>query len=524
MILANQAITLVSSWIDHRFVPLLVDSALKSFVLLALAYAATRLMRNRSAALRHLIWCAGDVAILIIPLLALALPSWRALPASMNPNVRFAALPMPAAHVPAISASMDAMSQQAPSPRALPGFAMLVFIGWLIGAALCLLPALVAQIRLWRFLRRCRDAGETELTNQIACISRELCLRRSVRLLISDESFMPMTCGMVRAKLVLPRDSQNWPSIRNRAVLLHELAHVKRLDCLTHLIAQIVRAIYWFNPLSWVAVRQMQAERERACDDLVTGAGIRRADYAHQILEICAACRRKTPTSAAMPIAGASPVERRIREILNNTQTRGNLTMRHILMAIVVMALLVIPISMLRGADAPTPNATKPATQPARAIGLLDFKGRDQMTQVAQSMKMILLGCCMYANDHAGVFPADQGELVPLLLGNTHADGRATLFVDPRSPVDLPKEPSADWVNKNSPWIYIGGGMRSNLLEAAGTTIVIHSDLDKPFGDQIIAGFADGHVEYLRLDDAKKAIEQSKQRIADLRASDKGKI
>ena len=120
--------------------------------------------------------------------------------------------------------------------------------------------------------------------------------------------------------------------------------------------------------------------------------------------------------------------------------------MRHILMAIVVMALLVVPISMLRGADAPAPNApapiaTKPATQPTRAIGLLDFKGRDQMTQVAQSMKMILLGCCMYANDHAGVFPADQGELVPLLLGNTHADGRATLFVDPRSPVDLPKEP-----------------------------------------------------------------------------------
>ena len=72
-------------------------------------------------------------------------------------------------------------------------------------------------------------------------------------------------------------------------MLLHELAHVKRLDCLTHLIAQIVRAIYWFNPLSWVAVRQMQAERQRACDDLVTGAGIRPRRYAPQILEICAA-------------------------------------------------------------------------------------------------------------------------------------------------------------------------------------------------------------------------------------------
>ena len=122
-------------------------------------------------------------------------------------------------------------------------------------------------------------------------------------------------------------------------------------------------------------------------------------------------------------------------------------------------------------------------------------------------MKMILLGCCMYANDHAGVFPADQGELVPLLLGNAHADGRATLFVDPRSPVDLPRalrrlgerEFTVDLHRRRHAVEFAPG--------AAGTTIVIHSDLDKPFGDQIIAGFADSHVEYLRLDDAKKAIE-----------------
>jgi beta-lactamase regulating signal transducer with metallopeptidase domain len=60
---------------------------------------------------------------------------------------------------------------------------------------------------------------------------------------------------------------------RRWVVLLHELSHAKRLDCAARLVGQLACAVYWFNPLAWLALTWLQAESERACDDLVLRAG-----------------------------------------------------------------------------------------------------------------------------------------------------------------------------------------------------------------------------------------------------------
>ena len=80
---------------------------------------------------------------------------------------------------------------------------------------------------------------------------------------------MPMVCGVWRPQIVMPRSAADWSDARCRVVVLHELAHIKRRDCLTQVVAQMVCATYWFNPIVWLAARRLRAERERACDDLV---------------------------------------------------------------------------------------------------------------------------------------------------------------------------------------------------------------------------------------------------------------
>ncbi len=78
-----------------------------------------------------------------------------------------------------------------------------------------------------------------------------------------------MTCGAWHPVLLLPDAAENWPLERRRVVLLHELAHIKRLDWLTQTLAYIAGSLHWFNPLVWLAARRMRVEREQACDDLV---------------------------------------------------------------------------------------------------------------------------------------------------------------------------------------------------------------------------------------------------------------
>src|SRR6185436_13202681 len=107
-----------------------------------------------------------------------------------------------------------------------------------------------------------------------------------VTFLESAGSSMPFVSGVFRPLVVMPVEASTWTSERLRAVLLHELAHVRRHDCLTQLLARVACALYWFHPLVWLAAHRLRVERERACDDVVLISGVRGSEYGHHLVEI----------------------------------------------------------------------------------------------------------------------------------------------------------------------------------------------------------------------------------------------
>jgi len=129
---------------------------------------------------------------------------------------------------------------------------------------------------------------------------------------------------------------------------LHELGHVKRRDCLTQLITQIVCAVYWFNPLVWLASHHMLAERERACDDLVLATGTKPSDYAEHILQIAASqSARPLAAFAGIRFARCSKLEDRLLAILDKNRNRRAMTRPRIVAAIVLLAAIVVPVAIL---------------------------------------------------------------------------------------------------------------------------------------------------------------------------------
>jgi uncharacterized protein (TIGR03435 family) len=129
-----------------------------------------------------------------------------------------------------------------------------------------------------------------------------------------------MVCGFWRSLIVMPPSAAHWSPDRFRVVVLHELAHVKRRDCLTQILTQMVCAIYWFNPLIWIAARKLREERERACDDFVLAAGTKGSDYAGHLLEIARTMRPRLTSplaGAGLAMAHRSQLEGRLLAILD---------------------------------------------------------------------------------------------------------------------------------------------------------------------------------------------------------------
>ncbi len=154
-------------------------------------------------------------------------------------------------------------------------------------------------------------------------ISAELDIDREVRILVHADASTPMTWGMAHPVILLPTQAAAWSHERMRIVLSHEMAHIRRNDWLFQIIGWAACAVYWFNPLAWMATHRLSIDREQACDDDVIAMGTRPTDYASHLLEIARALhdQREAPCGT-LAMARTSELEGRLMSILNHQTPR----------------------------------------------------------------------------------------------------------------------------------------------------------------------------------------------------------
>jgi Tol biopolymer transport system component/beta-lactamase regulating signal transducer with metallopeptidase domain len=371
----------------------LFDAAVKGTILLGIAALLALLMRRASAASRHLVWCVAVAATVAIPLLSWALPGWQLLvvppglstvlvpaPVSMpadralrtsraeQPERRFqpadpglrparsgegTAPDRMAASVGRGSAVRQASVQENPPPGS-----MWLTLAWLVGAVLMAAPILTSTFFLWRITRRVPPLTEGPWVTLLHELMAELGVKRPVTLRQSEQVSLPVTWGFLRPVILIPADGEQWSDGRCRAVLLHELAHVQRADCLTQMLAQIACVLYWFHPLVWLAARQLRIERERACDDRVLEGGTKASEYAQHLLEIArAAYRANRDSLAAVAMARPSQLESRLLAVLDAKRRRRPVSRLATCIAVAVGAGLVLPLAALEAAPVVEGNA-----------------------------------------------------------------------------------------------------------------------------------------------------------------------
>jgi beta-lactamase regulating signal transducer with metallopeptidase domain len=399
----------------------LLDAALRGAVVLLVALVLSVLLQRRSAALRHAIWAGAITAQIVLLALALWGPRWRvaapdavsalvsprddesapvptpesvsptltpmSTPVSVPPKNASTGVPGPGGTryvvpttdtvVPRATDVASSTTARAPAPaRRAPSLGRVLLVLWALGAAAVLLRLAVGTVIVSGLARRGRrvdDGGWLSLAQRLASALR---IDRPLTLMRGDRLGVPVTWGVVYPVVLLPEGADEWPEERRHYVLVHEMAHVKRLDALTQLIGQVTLALFWFNPLMWIAVRRMQLEREHACDDYVLLHGTQPSRYAADLLEMVQSLgtpehRAAQPAFAALAMARRSEFEGRMLSILDPRLDRHPLHRGRTLMSALAALLIIVPLAALqpyRSAPAQRSAAPAPGSSPVARV------------------------------------------------------------------------------------------------------------------------------------------------------------
>jgi beta-lactamase regulating signal transducer with metallopeptidase domain len=121
----------------------------------------------------------------------------------------------------------------------------------------------------------------------IGSVTARIGIHKTVRLWLSSAIQSPMTIGFLKPVILIPLATINHLSPQQmEAVVLHELAHIKRNDYLLNLMVAFAEIIFFFNPFSLMLIHAIKKERENSCDDLVMQFRYDPCSYALALLSL----------------------------------------------------------------------------------------------------------------------------------------------------------------------------------------------------------------------------------------------
>ena len=336
----------------------LLDATIKTTLFMGLVLFAVWILGTRQAAKRSLIlsWCL--VGVLVIPIASLCMPSLRFQFDSPAPPSEPAVPTVQPVVMPdtPLAKSTPRLQQQRMSDRTFsensdlsqdfvsPSPTQIVFaknagtksIDWTthilnkitsaqalygvmavyaIGVLILLIRIIYSLITVCSFRRSLLPCEDEQLQHDLQVLKKQLGIRRSVALSISYKISSPTQVGLLKPIVVLPT-----PMVKSRdqleSILIHELIHVKRWDCLYRLLAMVGMAFYWFNPLFHHIKHLLFEVQEQACDDWTVTTTGNSESYADTLLNVATQLQPRPAMALGMDMARSTQVMARVNRII----------------------------------------------------------------------------------------------------------------------------------------------------------------------------------------------------------------
>ena len=346
----------------------LIAIALKSLLIAGVALGLLALMKQRSAAERSWVAHIGLLALVMLALAPLVLPSWTVEAPSLlgqAPSAQVqAAAPIAA---PASAATPEIEGSRAIAPVAQPRRVSLSATAatmalYAVPAAILLFVTLLALARLIALMARAEVLVDGHWLSALARAQRRMGFKHGTALLTSNELSSPISWGVIRPVILLNTRAVE-ASSEAEAIIAHELAHVARLDWAKLLLGRVATALFWFNPLVWMLAREAHQLREETADDAVLAADIADTDYAQLLVGVA---RHECP-GLLLGAHGVAPskssLARRVARVLDGKSVRGPVARSFAAGVLVGAVMIAAPLAALTL----TPGGTKAANEAAPA-------------------------------------------------------------------------------------------------------------------------------------------------------------
>lgn len=205
-----------------------------------------------------------------------------------------------------------------------PNFAAFVpwlAVFWITGVCVIYLRRLADCISVHRLRRRGVCSAPLRWQRELARLSVELRVSRSVLLMETCVAEVPLVLGHLRPMILMPIGLlAGLPPAQIEAILLHELAHIRRCDYLVNLLQRLVEGLLFYHPAIWWISRVMRAERENCCDDIAVSVSGDTQEYA---LALAALEQNRLKAYEAAIAATGGSLMKRVRRLLYPERPNG---------------------------------------------------------------------------------------------------------------------------------------------------------------------------------------------------------
>lgn len=207
-----------------------------------------------------------------------------------------------------------------------------LFLIWATGALLWLCIV---------FLNTGRLLQQVKLSDEIALPTSE----SMFRVVKSSINHSPFVIGIFRPTIVIPNDFDQWSLETQRAVLAHEIAHLRQYDHVLNLVQTIAKAINFFNPIVWFFFKKLEGLNEMSCDnEAMKRANLPATDYARELLAV-AEQHQRTVLNLNGTIAFSEQfhlLKQRLNYLLSNKE---DFKMKNITVALFAVAMIALSLN-----------------------------------------------------------------------------------------------------------------------------------------------------------------------------------